>query len=71
MAERVLPLHVTVAKDVPLKHGPLGRIDGHLERVDAGLSGLNERVDGLSDDMRQRFRVLNDRVAVIENRLVA
>ncbi|MGH7470265.1 MAG: hypothetical protein ACRENP_20170, partial [Longimicrobiales bacterium] len=39
------------------------RIAGRLDRVEAGLLHFNERFDGLSDDLRQRFRLVNDRLA--------
>lgn len=32
-------------------------------RLEAGFLQLNVRVDGLADDMRQRFRVVNERLA--------
>jgi hypothetical protein len=31
--------------------------------VETGLLHFNERFDGLSEDMRQRFRMVNDRLA--------
>ena len=41
------------------------RISGRLDRVDSGLLHFNERFDGLSSDMRQRFRIVNDRLAAL------
>lgn len=41
------------------------RMSGRLDKVDASLLHFNERFDGLSEDMRQRFRVVNDRLAVL------
>jgi chaperonin cofactor prefoldin len=49
-----------------------------VERLDRRLTSLEQqgletstRLDGLHADMRQRFRLLNDRVAAVENRLAA
>jgi len=44
---------------------------GRLDRLEQELTGLSRRVDGLSDDMRQRFRVVNDRLGDIDRRLAA
>jgi len=42
-----------------------------LRRIEAEGAKMNGRFDVFADDVRQRFRVLNDRMAGIENRLAA
>jgi chromosome segregation ATPase len=37
------------------------RSDDRLARLESALLGVNSRVDGLAEDMRQRFRVLTER----------
>jgi chaperonin cofactor prefoldin len=49
----------------------LDRMDRRLEDLEKQILGVHTRVDDLSGDMRQRFRVLNDQVGGIERRLVA
>ena len=34
-----------------------------LEKVEAAIDQLNVRADGLAEDMRQRFRYVNERLA--------
>ena len=34
-----------------------------MDRLDKSVIDLNERLDGMSEDMHQRFRVVNDRLA--------
>ncbi|MEO7671901.1 MAG: hypothetical protein ABIV28_06725 [Longimicrobiales bacterium] len=40
-------------------------------RTRADLGNVNERLDGIADDMRQRFRGVTDRMMAIEKRLAA
>ncbi len=42
-----------------------------LEKVELALNALGTRVDDISDDMRQRFRVVSDHLAEIDRRLAA
>lgn len=49
----------------------LSRVDEQISRVDTNVIGMKARVDGLSDDMRQRFRVLLDRLTGIERKRAA
>lgn len=41
----------------------VGSLADRIDRLDAGVLGLTGRIDALSDDLRQRFRVMNDRLA--------
>ncbi len=41
----------------------VARVEERVNAVEANLLGLNDRVDDLSEDMRQRFRVVNDRLS--------
>jgi hypothetical protein len=34
-----------------------------MDRFEAGLVDLGQRMDGLGEDMRQRFRVVNERLS--------
>jgi hypothetical protein len=34
-----------------------------MDRFETGLVDLGQRMDGLGEDMRQRFRVVNDRLS--------
>ena len=43
----------------------LGDIETRLSAVEREVAQINSRLDTLSDDMRQRFRVLTDRVAAL------
>jgi hypothetical protein len=43
----------------------LDRVQTRLGKVEDGLLNVNLRVDGVADDMRQRFRVLNERIGSI------
>ncbi len=40
-------------------------------RTRADIGNVNERLDGIADDMRQRFRGVSDRMMAIEKRLAA
>lgn len=42
-----------------------------IYKLDNNVDEVHMSVNGLSDDMRQRFRALNDRVAAVEKRLAA
>ncbi|MGQ0561778.1 MAG: hypothetical protein ACT443_07890, partial [Gemmatimonadota bacterium] len=49
-----------------------------LDKVRTQLYGLEDRIDmlqkstnGLGDDMRQRFRLVNDQLSAVEKRLAA
>ena len=42
-----------------------GDIEARLSAIERELTHINTRLDTLSDDMRQRFRVLTDRVAAL------
>ena len=42
-----------------------------LDRVDANVYGVTTRINGLGDDMRQRFRLVNERLTTLEQRLAA
>ncbi len=48
-----------------------GSVVGRLEGVEKELSNLTGQVNGLTDDMRQRFRAVNDRLVDIDRRLAA
>jgi chromosome segregation ATPase len=50
------------AELVIVKHR-VEQLDGRLASIDTGLHHLNMRVDGLGDDMRQRFRAVTERLA--------
>jgi chaperonin cofactor prefoldin len=58
------------AQSTALKSG-LERLDRRLTRLERQGLETRTRLDGLHADMRQRFRLLNDRVAAVENRLAA
>jgi hypothetical protein len=40
----------------------LDRVIVRMDKLEEGLANVNVRVDGFSEDMRQRFRVLNERI---------
>ncbi len=48
-----------------------GGVFGRLDAVEKQLLALTGQVNGLADDMRQRFRVVNDRLGEIDRRLAA
>ena len=48
-----------------------GRRGTQPEPLEKHLLGVHTRIDDLAGDVRQRFRVLNDRVGGMERRLVA
>jgi hypothetical protein len=48
-------------EDVSGLRDGLGRLDERMGAVESNLLRLNERVDGLSEDVRLRFRVVNGR----------
>ncbi len=50
-----------------LAGGMLARLAG----VEGGLYDLSEKVNALSEDMRQRFRVVGERLGDIDRRLAA
>jgi hypothetical protein len=43
----------------------MDRIEARMDRLESELLNLNVRVDGFGEDVRQRFRVLNERIAKI------
>jgi hypothetical protein len=48
--------------------GLSGRVDGlasRLDRLESGQLEFSTRLDGLSEDMRQRFRIVNERLAML------
>ena len=49
----------------------IGALDRRLTSLEQQGLETSTRLDDLHADMRQRFRLLNDRVAAVENRLAA
>lgn len=49
----------------------VGQLSHNIGRVETALIELNGRIDQLGDDMRQRFRGVNERLVVIEKRSAA
>ena len=52
-------------------HSDFGKLVVRLDGVDASIYELTMRVNGLGDDMRQRFRLVTDRLYAVEQRLAA
>lgn len=46
-------------------------LKNEIYKLDAGLDRLQKSVNGLGDDMRQRFRGVNERLSAVEKRLAA
>ena len=51
--------------------GDVQRIEKRMTDVESSIYEVTTRVSGLGDDMRQRFRVVTDRLAAVEQRLAA
>lgn len=47
------------------------QLGNRMKNIETGFVGLHGRIDTLGDDMRQRFRGLNDRLSAIEKRNAA
>lgn len=58
MTEAVTQLH----EEVSVLSRRIHTMNGRVERVEDGLLQLKHRFDGFSDDIRQRFRVVNERL---------
>lgn len=41
----------------------LDNLTARVDRLEAGFLQLNDRVDSLANDMRQRFHVVNERIS--------
>lgn len=52
-------------EDLAALRDGVARLDERVSVVEVSLLGLNDRLDGLSEDMRQRFRTVNDRLAAL------
>jgi chromosome segregation ATPase len=53
-----------------LKEG-VSQLNDRMKSVETAVVGVHGRIDTLGDDMRQRFRVVNDRLSTIEKRNAA
>ena len=58
-------------KQVASLEGSLVRLNGRLDPLEAAVSSWAASTAGLGEDVKQRFRVMNDRLAGIEQRLAA
>jgi len=54
-----------VCREVGLLREHTQQIDARTRGIEIGMDALNARVDTLAEDMRQRFRVVNDRLAAV------
>jgi septal ring factor EnvC (AmiA/AmiB activator) len=60
---RVMDRLDRVETEVQAVRAALGRTDQRVAALEKQVLGLNTRLDTMADDMRQRFRVLNERVS--------
>jgi len=58
-------------KQVASLDASLVRLNGRLDLLEAAVSSWAGGMAGLGEDVKQRFRVMNDRLAGIEQRLAA
>ena len=59
------------APQVAAVDASLARLNGRLDHLEAAVSNWAASTGGLGEDVNQRFRLVNERLAGIEQRLAA
>jgi septal ring factor EnvC (AmiA/AmiB activator) len=62
---------VAIAEGFQETRAELSKVVQRLDRVDTSIYELHQKLNGVGDDMRQRFRGVTERLAAVEQRLVA
>ena len=52
----------TISRDVAAVREDVSHLTVRMKNVEIGIGDLNSRVDTLADDMRQRFRIVQERL---------
>jgi chromosome segregation ATPase len=68
---RVQQFEVRAQRDLDAVKGAMTDLSQRMTAVEDSIVELHRRVDTLSDDMRQRFRGVNERLTSIERRSAA